>query len=90
VAKALAIGANLAAAALPFLEPATVSAEAVALTIESLVTGLRIAMFASGCRRLADLPAALYEDGSSALRELASNAHYERGSEQTLIVEPTI
>lgn len=74
IAKALAVGANLAGAALPFLEPATVSAEAVVTAIESLVMGLRIAMFASGCRRLADLPGALYE----------------RGSEETLIVEPSI
>ncbi len=74
VAKALAIGADLAAAALPFLEPATTSVEAVARTIESFVAGLRIAMFASGCRRIADLPGVLQE----------------RGSEATLIVEPTI
>jgi isopentenyl-diphosphate delta-isomerase len=74
VAKALAIGADLAGAALPFLEPATTSAEAVVATIESLIAGLRIAMFASGCRRVSDLPGALYE----------------RGSEATLMVEPTI
>ncbi len=74
VAKALAIGANFAGAALPFLEPATISTEAVSATLEAFVAGLRIAMFASGCRRLADLPGALYE----------------RGSQETLIVEPTI
>ena len=74
IAKALAIGANLAGAALPFLEPATVSADAVAEAIETFVAGLRIAMFASGSRRIADLPDALYE----------------RGSAETLTVEPSI
>jgi isopentenyl-diphosphate delta-isomerase len=74
VAKALAVGANAAALGLPFLEPATKSVEAVADTLAILITGLRIAMFASGCRRLDDLPA----------------ARYTRGSEETLIVEPSI
>ncbi len=59
VAKALALGANFAGAALPFLEPATRSAQAVGEAIEVLVSGLRIAMFVSGCRRLVDLPGAL-------------------------------
>jgi hypothetical protein len=37
-----------------------------------MIAGLRIALFASGCRRPSDLPSALYE----------------RGSVDTLIVEP--
>ena len=74
VAKALALGANFAAAALPFLEPATRSAESVCEALELVTTGLRIAMFASGCRRPDELPAALYN----------------RGSGETLIVEPSI
>ena len=74
VAKALALGANYAAAAMPFLEPATRSSEAVSATLEGIIAGLRIAMFASGCRRSDDLPAALYS----------------RGSADTLIVEPSI
>jgi isopentenyl-diphosphate delta-isomerase len=73
VAKAIALGADLAAAGLPFLEPATRSAEAVSEAVELILTGLRIALFASGCRRPSDLPGALYE----------------RGSDQTLIVEPS-
>jgi len=73
VAKALALGANIAGAGIPFLEPATRSAEAVAETLESMIAGLRIATFASGCRRPGELPGALYE----------------RGSVETLIVEPT-
>jgi isopentenyl-diphosphate delta-isomerase len=72
-AKALALGANLAGAGLPFLEPATRSAAAVSETLQLVLDGLRIAMFASGCRRASDLPGALYE----------------RGSVETLIAEPT-
>lgn len=66
VAKAIALGANLAGAALPFLEPATHSAEAVSTEIELMIAGLRIAIFASGCRRPSDLPGALYVRGSEA------------------------
>jgi isopentenyl-diphosphate delta-isomerase len=73
VAKAIAIGADLAAAGLPFLEPATRSAEAVSEAVDLILAGLRIALFASGCRRPSDLPGALYE----------------RGSDHTLIVEPS-
>jgi isopentenyl-diphosphate delta-isomerase len=72
-AKAIALGADIAGAALPFLEPATRSAEAVSKAIDVMVSGLRIAIFASGCRRPSDLPGALYD----------------RGSEETLIVEPS-
>jgi isopentenyl-diphosphate delta-isomerase len=73
VAKAIALGADLAGAGLPFLEPATRSAEAVSAAVDLILAGLRIAIFASGCRRPSDLPGALYE----------------RGSDQTLIVEPS-
>lgn len=59
VAKAMALGADLSGMALPFLEPATRSAEAVAHAIDQIVSALRIAMFASGSKRLADLRAAL-------------------------------
>ncbi|MDQ2907953.1 MAG: type 2 isopentenyl-diphosphate Delta-isomerase [Candidatus Eremiobacteraeota bacterium] len=58
-AKAIALGADVAGAALPFLEPATRSVEAVAEVLETFIAGLRIALFASGCRRVADLPQAL-------------------------------
>ena len=60
VAKALALGADLAGVGLPLLEPATRSAEGAAAALEDLVNGLRIAMFASGCRRASELPDALY------------------------------
>ncbi len=74
IAKALAIGADAAALGLPFLEPATQSVQAVSDTLDILIGGLRIALFASGCRRAADLPGALYV----------------RGFEETLIAEPSI
>jgi isopentenyl-diphosphate delta-isomerase len=59
VAKALALGADLAGLALPFLRAADESDAAVAALIEELVTALRIAVFASGSRTLADLRDAL-------------------------------
>jgi isopentenyl-diphosphate delta-isomerase len=59
IAKAIALGANLAGIALPFLEAATESEEAAHARVEEFITGLRIAQFASGSRTLADLPAAL-------------------------------
>jgi isopentenyl-diphosphate delta-isomerase len=59
IAKAIALGADLCGLALPFLEAASRSEQAVHELIAELVTTLRIAQFASGSRRLADLPAAL-------------------------------
>jgi isopentenyl-diphosphate Delta-isomerase len=59
VAKALALGADLAGLALPFLRAADESDAAVAALIDELVTALRIAVFASGSRTLADLREAL-------------------------------
>jgi isopentenyl-diphosphate delta-isomerase len=63
VAKALAIGADFAGIALPLLEPATRSADAVSEALASILDGLRIAMFASGCRRPRDLREAVYARG---------------------------
>jgi len=54
-AKALALGADLAGLALPFLRAADESECAVAALIAELVTALRIAMFATASRRVADL-----------------------------------
>jgi isopentenyl-diphosphate delta-isomerase len=59
VAKALALGADIAGIAQPLLEPATRSADAVWEALDAIVAGLRIALFASGCRRPSDLRAAL-------------------------------
>ncbi len=55
VAKALALGADLAGLALPFLRAAEESEGAVAALIDELVTALRIALFATGSRTVADV-----------------------------------
>jgi isopentenyl-diphosphate delta-isomerase len=59
IAKALALGADLAGLAMPFLRAADVSEAAVATLIGELVTALRIAIFASGSRNVSDLRDAL-------------------------------
>jgi isopentenyl-diphosphate delta-isomerase len=59
VAKAIALGADLCGLALPFLEAADASEEAVHELVAQLVTTLRIAQFATGSRRLIDLREAL-------------------------------
>lgn len=55
IAKALALGANLAGMALPLLEPATRSTEAVVDHLTEVIQQLRIAMFSTGCRRVEEL-----------------------------------
>jgi isopentenyl-diphosphate delta-isomerase len=55
IAKALALGADVAGLALPFLRAADESEAAVAALIDELVTALRIAMFATASRSVADL-----------------------------------
>jgi isopentenyl-diphosphate Delta-isomerase len=55
VAKAIALGANLAGVALPFLKAAVVSAEAAGEVIADLEEELRIAMFGVGAGDLAAL-----------------------------------
>jgi len=55
VAKAIALGADVAGVAGTLLRPATVSAEAVILRLQQLVAELRIAMFCVGARTVADL-----------------------------------
>jgi isopentenyl-diphosphate Delta-isomerase len=59
IAKALALGADLAGLALPFLRAADESDAAVAALIDELITALRIALFATGSRHIADLRDAL-------------------------------
>ncbi len=59
IAKALALGANLAGVGLPLLQPATESWEAVCEVLDDFVAGLRIAMFASGTASIKELPQAL-------------------------------
>ncbi|MDI7277279.1 MAG: type 2 isopentenyl-diphosphate Delta-isomerase [Anaerolineae bacterium] len=55
VAKALALGADLAGLALPLLKPATMSAEAVIERLERLLAELRLAAFLTGSRTVSDL-----------------------------------
>jgi isopentenyl-diphosphate delta-isomerase len=59
VAKALALGADLCGLALPFLEAAEASEDAVDALVHALVDGLRIAMFATGSAQIDDLRHAL-------------------------------
>jgi isopentenyl-diphosphate delta-isomerase len=59
IAKAIALGADLCGLALPFLEAAEASEEAVDELISTLVDGLRVAMFATGSAQVADLRGAI-------------------------------
>ncbi|WP_242359926.1 MULTISPECIES: type 2 isopentenyl-diphosphate Delta-isomerase [unclassified Anaeromyxobacter] len=55
IAKALALGADAVALALPLLRAAERSSEAAAEELERLVQELRLAMFLTGCTRVAEL-----------------------------------
>jgi isopentenyl-diphosphate delta-isomerase len=55
VAKAIALGADAAALALPLLRAAERSADDAAAALERLVAELRTAMFLTGCRTVAEL-----------------------------------
>jgi len=55
IAKALALGATACGVAGPFLRAATESAAAVAEVIATLVTQLRVTMFAAGARNIQEL-----------------------------------
>ncbi len=59
VAKALALGADLAGVALPFLHAAEESDAAVTGLIDELITALRIALFSTGSRSLEGLREAI-------------------------------
>ena len=64
VAKALALGAELAGLAYPFLVAARESADAVTTAIDRLTVELRTAMFCVGARHLTDLTdTPLFRDG---------------------------
>ncbi len=54
-AKALALGADVAGAAYPFLDAAVESPEAVVARIERTIEELRISMFCTGARTIAEL-----------------------------------
>lgn len=55
IAKAIALGSDLVGLALPFLEPANHSKEAVEEKIDQLIRELKIAMFCSGVRNIEEL-----------------------------------
>ena len=55
VAKAIALGADAAALALPFLRAADESVEAAVLAIRRVVEELRTTMFVTGCRTIPEL-----------------------------------
>jgi isopentenyl-diphosphate delta-isomerase len=55
VAKAIALGADLAGMALPLLRPALVSQERILATLKLLIEELKTAMFLSGAKSLSDL-----------------------------------
>lgn len=55
VAKSIAIGADIASAALPFLGAAVESTESVRAEIEYFRKGLKTAMFLTGCRSVEEL-----------------------------------
>lgn len=59
VAKAIAIGADIAGVGLPFLQAANESEEAAIETVGRFIEGLRIATFAAGCERADALREAL-------------------------------
>ncbi len=55
VAKSIALGADVASAALPFLHPATESSDAVIEVLEYFQRGLKTTMFLTGCRTVDEL-----------------------------------
>jgi isopentenyl-diphosphate delta-isomerase len=55
VAKALALGADLASTSLPVLQPATKSTEEVKKTLQFMIEELRNTMFLAGAKSIQDL-----------------------------------
>ncbi len=55
VARSLALGASLAGTALPMLEPATRGSHFVLNTMRAYIRALKISMFLTGCKDLADI-----------------------------------
>lgn len=56
-AKAIALGASVVAVALPLLEPATRSPQAVVLWLENFLWELKVTLHCAGCAKLSDLSA---------------------------------
>ena len=55
VAKSIALGASVASAALPFVEPAMKGKDEVVNSIQHMLKELKVAMFLCGCRNVNDL-----------------------------------
>lgn len=55
VFKSLALGANLAGMALPFIKAANAGSDAIHQLIERIVLELKIAMFNTGCQNISDI-----------------------------------
>ncbi len=55
VAKSISLGAIAGSAALPFLKPATKSAQEVRKELEYFMQGLKVAMFLTGCEKIENL-----------------------------------
>jgi isopentenyl-diphosphate delta-isomerase len=60
IAKCIALGADLAAVALPLLRPALLSVQAVIETLETIIQTLRVAMFCIGVPNIAALQKTSY------------------------------
>ncbi len=63
VAKAIAIGAELASSALPLLKPAMESAEKVVEKLNYFIHGLKVAMFLTSSRRVEELRGKVFITG---------------------------
>lgn len=63
VAKAIALGARVASSALPFLRPATISAEEVVKKLEYFLQGLKVAMFLTSSEKVEDLMGKVFITG---------------------------
>lgn len=77
VAKAIALGADTAAFAMPLLQPALQSAQAVIRTIEQILQELRVTMFLVGAKDIPDLKASrhlLQEESWSSLQDSQSQS----------------
>lgn len=59
VAKAVALGAQLVGVALPLMQAALISEEAVVASLETIIRGLKITMLATGSRTTTELSSAL-------------------------------
>jgi isopentenyl-diphosphate delta-isomerase len=67
VAKSLALGASVCAVALPLLEPATRSPEAVIAVLERIIGELRVALFVAGFAGVSDVQDRIFAEPAAQL-----------------------